>query len=65
MNTNDIQNIIQELVMLILKNKDLSGMTTAEVVMLYHETTKEVRESWAESVKAVNPEKPAVISRLF
>ena len=65
MNTNDIQNIIHELVMLILKNKDLSGMTTAEVVMLYHETIKEVRESWAESVKAVNPEKPAVISRLF
>lgn len=65
MNTNDIQNIIHELVMLILKNKDLSGMTTAEVVMLYHETIKEVRESWAESVKAVNPGKPAVISRPF
>ena len=65
MNTNDIQNIIHELAMLILKNKDLSGMTTAEVVMLYHETIKEVRESWAESVKAVNPGKPAVISRPF
>lgn len=61
----DIQNTIHDLVMLILKNKDLSGMTTADVVALYHETTKEVRESWAESVKAVNLEKPAVISRLF
>lgn len=52
MNTNDIQNLIHELVMLILKNKDLSGMTTAEVVELYYKTRREVQDSWSTAVKS-------------
>ena len=60
----DFQNTAHDLVMLILKDKDLSGMTTADVVALYHKILKEVKDSWTDSMKAVYPEKATVIRRI-
>lgn len=45
MTTPEYQALIHELTMLILKSRDLSSMTTAEIVALYNRTRSRVAES--------------------